>query len=115
MDSLIAELEAAPEGSRKLELGIAIAINWHEKGISLREHRAKYPAGNQTFWHFPNWTRSLDAALTLVPERCRWDIQQDRTAAFASVDGDTTGRMGTPALALCVAALRARQAMKNAT
>jgi hypothetical protein len=60
----------------------------------------------------PDPTTSIDDAVAVVvPEGCRWDVQQDRTAAFASIDGETTGRCSTPALAVCIAGrLKARAA-----
>ena len=101
IDTLIRELEEATEGSRKLDEKIHKAIGdpgADDPRLFAFEH-GDYP---------PHYTTSIDAALTLVPEGCRWDIQQDKTAAFASIDGETTGRCATPALALCIAALQDR-------
>lgn len=75
----------------------------------------------------PSFTGSLDAALTLVPERHRWLLDK-RPGAYFRSDGyraevyreahhyqsdrsDVPMHWGpTPALAICVAALKARQA-----
>lgn len=65
-------------------------------------------------WVAPRYTASIDAALTLVPEGCLWELNQ--WANGASAECATTkpyepqGRRAaaTPALALCAAALRAR-------
>jgi hypothetical protein len=113
MKDLIAELEAAPKGSRELEYKIAIALDWHENGVSIQAFIEKFPDSKPLHRKFPKWTRSLDAARLLV-QGCRWEVQQDRTAAFASVDGETTGRIATPELALCIAALLAHQVMEAA-
>lgn len=58
-----------------------------------------------------DYTASLDAAMTLVPEgyewSARWGELPDRTwAGIAGVQGVNTAA-ATPALALCAAALRA--------
>jgi hypothetical protein len=66
-----------------------------------------------------NPVASLDAAMTLVPEGCDWLINGRYN--FAQVwEAKETGRDGswkceraaTPALALCAAALRAREGAK---
>lgn len=67
----------------------------------------------------PNYLRSIDAAMTLVPEGCEWMLETDYqrrgdpiTANINWLDVDgiehswSTGH--TPALALTAAALRAR-------
>lgn len=76
-----------------------------------------------------HYTTSLDAALTLVPEGDGWLISDKpfaeifrplrvlagRPTALADrvgVFGDKEIRKSTPALALCIAALRAREQMK---
>lgn len=61
------------------------------------------------------WTRSLDAALTLVPEGWWADIEVTRKrAGVAVLQNDLCGwaaaSAATPALALCAAGLRARAA-----
>ena len=50
-----------------------------------------------------NYTASLDAALTLVPEECGWMVM-----GCAAKVGRQPSRGATPALALASAALRAR-------
>lgn len=67
------------------------------------------------------WTFSIDAALALVPEGCRWDIaglENGRAGARVwSITGPvpplTAKHLATPALALVAAALRARAAMEE--
>jgi hypothetical protein len=65
-----------------------------------------------TVW--PNFTASIDAAVTLVPEGHRWccdTMNGNRVSAF--VENGANGKWhdaATPALAICAAALRARAA-----
>jgi len=107
LDTLISDLERATEGSRELDYAIAKEIGWRFSGEeSFKEYWQD--ATTDEWKQLPWWTTSLDSALTLVPEGSRWDVQQDYTCAFASIDGVTTGRVATPALALCIAALTAR-------
>lgn len=76
-------------------------------------------------WFPSHYTTSLDAAATLVPKDWRWLIRSDSDKAddlkpFARVsdapldtDKHFYGRAATPALALCVAALRALAGSKD--
>lgn len=68
----------------------------------------------------PPLTASIDAALTLLPERCGWIVGNGRVrhdeplggARITSLDGDTViaeAEAATPCLALLAAILRARQ------
>jgi hypothetical protein len=65
-------------------------------------------------WRMAKFTASIDAALTLVPERHNWltciingsvQAQIGPTNSFQAAD---VRGVATPALALCIAALRAR-------
>ena len=118
MTELIAELEAAKEGSRVLDARVhehnAIAPDWE-----------KWLVGGMPFGRIsdqvPHYTTSLDAALTLVPEE--WRVSHAGTSAddgwhfnlIARTTNTETGRCwsNSPALALCIAALRARQAVES--
>ena len=120
---LIAKLREATEGSRELDYEIAQAFP--DKYGPVESLRAADEVGLQ--WGalpIPHWSTSLDAALTLVPEGMEWGIhgnlwKYDLSAYVRKwVDDDLTvyssRRPGvptpniTPALALCIAALRAR-------
>lgn len=95
---LITRLEAATGPSRELDAEIVRLINPQ----ATRLTRA------------PFYTGSLDAALTLVPEGryVKMQINRRRTTAWAWVefdDGETVA-CADPALALCIAALKARSA-----
>ncbi len=60
----------------------------------------------------PAYTTSLDAALTLVPEGCEWEVyggdKQAVAVIYVSGPKYVDGRAPTPALAMCIAALKAR-------
>ena len=133
---LIAKLEAAPEGSRELDLEITKAVGWCAKsawydseGDCLQWHE-HHDFGSTTaaellsdpLHHF---TTSLDAALTLVPEGLvRWSVSREITGVGSENPTDWydavlsdfynefsgQGQSNTPALALCIAALKARAA-----
>lgn len=129
MDTVIAELEAATEGSRELSDRVAVAIGWKQtvhgdeaRGYFVPRYLtwtspdgAQQPPGE---WWPPSVTQSLDAALSLVPEGWGWDVMHDSVAAVRPPDSEGDDELaiwgltpnGTPALALCIAALRARQA-----
>lgn len=114
MEELIKRLEAATGPDRELDIAIDRALFPESYArpsdptpVDLPEDFGK-DAMSMMMHPAPAYTASIDAALTLVPEGARWDVQRDRTAAFASIDGVTTGRCATPAIALCIAALRAR-------
>lgn len=118
MEELIARLEKADAGSRSLD--------WD---IHLRDG----PDGVGAYGDHPAYTTSLDAALTLVPSDVDYvHILVNRPGAFmvytAPTESTNTGKAAvgrlvtsdphdshtisaaTPALALCIAALKARQA-----
>lgn len=64
----------------------------------------------------PTYTASIDAAMTLVPGESYWDLRKVSGAHDATIypyDGvpaQATSFTDLPALALCIAALKARQA-----
>lgn len=127
-ERLIAALEAATEGSRELDAEVAVACGW----------RSKLGDDGRSYWKrddYDSWlaisdggpdfypTTSIDDALTLVPEGCIWKVFSDYPgdAYFADLEKWVPGHEGTehwrtdgacssPALALCIAALKARTA-----
>lgn len=69
----------------------------------------------------PRYTESVDIALGLVPEptvtgdhgkviECRFDYARAPAGHWATVNHDHHGRGATPAIALAIAALKAREA-----
>ena len=67
----------------------------------------------------PEYTASLDAAMTLVPEGWLFDLYNLNGYPEAHLTNDTLQRVAvsvvtaTPALALCAAAIRAQQEAHN--
>ncbi len=104
-EKLIKLLEEATEPNHNLDVAIAEAIGWF--AAHPNEHRA------------PDFTSSIDAALTLVPKYYRAIVCTDpRMAAVTDVNQDdhwyepelhySPVRAATPVIALCIAALKAR-------
>ena len=121
MNNLIEKLEQAPEGSRELDVAI-----WNATCADNPLARVTtLPAGHH------HYTTSIDAALTLVPEG--WMIAsiskfirrgEKRSGVMLIRTGDAEKQLeqladpwgalprteaSTPALALCIAALKARE------
>lgn len=124
LTELIQKLEAAKEGSRELDELI------HEAAGSPGADDPQY-AAFESGDDFPrNYTTSLDAALTLVPDG--WNYQLLKTGGVllssglpysASIKASSQygwvdppypfdGYSETQALALCIAALKAREAAR---
>ena len=131
-EDLIARLEAATEGSRELDDEIMRHLyprhdlrSVHGSLIQFNED----PLLPKIERRRSDFTRSVDAAMTLAPEGAAADIhvgpgaiyneatvwlpvkgedaQGRRTASFTAVK---TLRRNTPPLSLCIAALKARAA-----
>jgi hypothetical protein len=110
LEKIIAALEKANGPSEELDRGIASTLNSSQDKI---------------FWAVLDYTSSLDAALTLVPNTFPyWMVERRDTplgpmTAEAVVHNNLLFMSGkrvsfdvwghTPALALCIAALKARQ------
>lgn len=140
---LAERVEALSGPDREIDALIAVAISswpsarviWHKgkrRFCRSGEGRIPFPVagGSGTNWGISfqqiNYTASLDAAMTLVPEGCGWlagygQTHPDepmggalitRNARFVgygeNYDEIAVGEAATPALALCAAALRAR-------
>lgn len=117
MTDLIARLEAASGPDCALDADIALTQGWSE-----------FPGDN---WIGPNaeicvpaFTSSIDAALTLAPEGANaYGFEVDPALgvdAFFSRNNVASGHWfvsangaPTPALAICIAALKAREATKE--
>lgn len=117
--SLIKRLESATEGSRELDWAIHFTLH--------PRMDANVPIGPaDPLWAIvPRYTSSIDAALTLVPEgyMVHLNIRHGKdggAGAFVGTDWDTNKpwfkgfdnedieHEQPPALALCIAALKAR-------
>lgn len=116
VDSLIERLEKATGPDRGLDLDIKFAM----AGLrSIGGYRAvKISTGERVEVDYlsPDYTGSIDAALTLVPEGSPWTVadHDDNGKFFAMVD-DCEVLGATPAIALANAALRARAAIAAKT
>ena len=131
MTDLIRRLEEAKEGSRELDAAIAALIRHpvSDKGTVLPDwvHRnfpewtilqgGRLKAG--CIWEAPHFTTNLQDAVSAVPEGMNWDVSGGHpTHVWATIwnDGCTTAENlyqvsgATPALALCIAILRAMEA-----
>lgn len=118
---LIARLEAAAEGARELDVAIAKAVGaW----------RKPPPTVVDPHWTALHYTTSLDAAMTLVPDQiecgtinfsrnktgrqyCHTTLEQSADSLGRDMRDDEPTEIealnvATPALALCIAALKAR-------
>ena len=137
MNDLIAALEQATGPSRELDDAISTAIGnpppktggyygWEKSGGSYTKPRDSEGRTHDT-WSAPHYTSSLDSALTLVPEGWAWFVQHigkpfTTGSARLWIPAQWTqgipkeqfvNEAATPALALCIAALRAREAQKE--
>lgn len=140
LSDLIERLVALKGPDRELDWAIAIAIglveirfdegNQVERAYLVTDKPIMRYLGSegQYKWHdLPHFTASLDAALTLVPEGWDWRVSgpdwenHERVSHFAHVreyqgmsspkrDAEGDARHSVPAIALCIAALRARAA-----
>lgn len=126
LTDLIAALEAADGPSSELDFQIATCLLHAQR---FRDAKVVYDdngepwfiqvANGMTTTSIEAYTRSIDAALTLVPEGCVWDAGKDTTGpGFARIHrGKETSRetwfAATPAIALCIAALKAREAIRK--
>jgi hypothetical protein len=104
--ALIEQIENATEPSRSLDVAIVKAIGWSDSRPYRREDCWREPL---------DFTASLDAAITLVPEGYFFAVSTHPQGAFAilAASGDgpairSAEAVATPALALCAAALKAR-------
>jgi hypothetical protein len=97
---LAERLEKATGPDRSLEIDIFAAVMGLDPMIALGEK--------------PFYTRSLDAAMTLVPEGFVWGMggpEEGRYWAIVAPTGEASAEpigAATAALALCAAALRAK-------
>lgn len=116
--ALIERLEKAEAGSRELdaEIGAWLEANAgddHGPGSNYHQSRQKTWMGVKG-WEWRRWSTSIDAALTLVPDGRKWTVgcrlgpQGGYVTTLSEMKQCWYG--ATPALALCIAALRARGA-----
>jgi hypothetical protein len=119
LGDLIAKLEAAPKGAGKLDVEIDLAVNPNMKQPAERMDPTLFVGNRFGYEHSPpRYTTSLDAALTLVPNRCDvgnigWDPSGNACSLQEFSNGHVhsvaVGYAVTLPLAVCIAALKARR------
>jgi hypothetical protein len=113
--TLIERLEAATGPDRELDLDLALAVGlltsplergcWVDPGECIDGGKE---ADGTTFVALA-YTASIDAALALVPEGAIWMVSTEEPGPYAAIEGGYCAYMApTPALAICIAALKAR-------
>lgn len=143
LTSLIERLEKATEGSRDLDWAIDCILKpWHA-GCQCEYwtvdnndlYGIRWFSEEKQKWfpdHLPTYTDSIDAAVELVPDG--WQISRfetkdtsrkhhfdlahvtpnlDNDGGWASCPTREASRAATPAIALCIASLRARLALST--
>ena len=116
MEKLIERLEAATGPDRELDAAILVQtrVGWSDR--QYWNWRGCLPKGDEANTELDyardrakNFTSSIDAALTLVPKGDDWKVGFNGHAhAWAKTGIAGMATATTPALALCIAALRAR-------
>lgn len=113
--ALIARVETATGPDLELDAEIALASGWRLKFVEGRGcwRHGDYSWTVESGGTPPAYTRSLDAALTLVPEGWGFELRRGhgtsgRATCFCWNGKAMAALCTTPALALCSAALRAR-------
>ncbi len=114
-EQLLAALETATGPDRELDEAIAACIAGASREVMPSGRVGYHKAG---FWvsiePILPYTSSIDAALTLVPENMDWrvgfshDVLENECTGFARVRGPRFYDAATPAIALCIASLKAR-------
>lgn len=128
---LIARLEEATEGGRELDAALEVVKRaWDaEKAGVAPEHAAQWRhlgtgwvGDDHTKYMAPRYSTSIDAALLLVPGDWRlehlgeqlhlpqmWECELHNRNEEQAIQGEAA----TPALAICIAALKARETKEN--
>ena len=139
MQDLIDRLEAATEGSRELDGLIWKAITEHkidknwcgDSAIFVADHFLNEQNEHDVEWDMfcwigqfpdhkvPHYTTSIDAALTLVPQGWRYGVDaKEGETSFAVLLRKSDwlyveASAPLPALAICIAALKARKEIED--
>jgi hypothetical protein len=122
LSGLVERLEKATEGSRELDCLIFEAghklLTAERRGTYYGEPTGQYfdLDGNPLPGLAPFYTSSLDSAMTLIPKGFNWasdpHFEQREFRVYRPYDGITQHHFSaiapTPALALCIAALKAK-------
>jgi hypothetical protein len=110
-EELIARLEAATGPDRALDEEISRGVNPDE--WLVRDRHA--PAGEEGWgWDIPRYTASIDAAMALIPDGMFVAVKRYSDGWYARVAAENTspvsfrGEQKPAAIALCIAAIKAR-------
>ncbi|MDW9633601.1 hypothetical protein [Sinorhizobium meliloti] len=121
---LVHEIETLKRPNRETDVKIALAVGWQRKV----EHSGKDDGSRNVIWYWqgeaasrlPNFTGSIDASLQLldmVSPRFAggfsWLVKEHQKTATAKVNDEPFSHAETPALALCLAALKIKQTQLN--
>jgi hypothetical protein len=113
IDGLVERLEKASGPDRQLDGAIAMLIDdvpdWCRGPTTV----GTYEHPKRGILNARRFTESIDAAMTLVPEGWCWGLFDEPNAwlwptATRDLLTGIQGKGATPAIALCIAALRAR-------
>ncbi len=118
--ALIAALVSAPSADRGLDALIALELE-PERFKELKLDAESDLRVLASVFGVARYTASLDAALTLVPTNAQWTLETDTAWVrwvgkndVEEAQGGFNCREGTcTALALCIAALKAREAIND--
>ena len=126
MVDLLERLYAATEGSRELSDEVLLALGWRRKEGPYSQPAMWWkPPFEPSTWRErrPNCTESVDDALSLVPEGWHWtagnsrtwsgDVQSRASIFRPDIHGYIRADAPTPALALCIALIKAHEAKES--
>jgi len=120
MTSLIKRLEALTGPSREVDAEIAKATGWESVPWEFAGTRGVtwYASGPEAYKECPHFTGSIDAALTLMPATLKNTVLlQTSSPAKAGFGRDgkkfTYFEGVTAPIALCIAALKAREVINE--
>jgi len=116
--ALIARLREATGGNTELDAYIHLAVTPELADSHVREGSGWIIGGNhESPTYAPPYTASIDAALTLLPDKWSWrcNASENRLHSTAIVgrsyptNANASAEHSSPAIALCIAALEARR------
>lgn len=111
-DDLIRRLESATEGSRELSDECLLAVGWRwYDGFRVDMIKPDEEGTIINGGHLPDLTRNIQHAIDwMVPEGYHWHVSDNGGADVGPPRWkDSEGKGATPALGLCIAALKARE------
>lgn len=121
MRDLIERLEKATGPDRDVDVAIWAALfadprkyrRASDEGPRYSDWESNHSGKWEPFYPILNaapYTASIDAAMMLVPEGSTWEVGfSDNRVFWAGIDEHPSYRGATAAIALCIAALKARE------